>query len=173
VICLRGNHEDMALAAHADDRHMPLWLANGGQATRNSYWRSGGRLPDEHLDWLSRLPLCHDDGERFFVHAGVDLARPLERQSKDDLLWMREPFLTDCDAVDRGRLFVHGHTPVRGGQPEVCQNRINLDTAAVFGGPLTAAMFGEAQVRPLGFLTDRGALWARLRARLGGVSSSC
>lgn len=36
---------------------------------------------------------------------------------------------------------VHGHTPTRGRTPERHSNRVNLDTGAVFGGPLTCGVF--------------------------------
>jgi hypothetical protein len=32
---------------------------------------------------------------------------------------------------------------------------LNLDTAAVFGGPLTAAVFAGDETRPIGFLQAR------------------
>ena len=92
---------------------MPLWLANSGASTLRNYRRTGGRIEDAHLAWLAALPFCHDDGLRFFVHAGIDLTVPLDRQSPEVMLWMREPFLSDCDAVDCGRFIVHGHTPLR------------------------------------------------------------
>ena len=94
----------------------------------------------------------HDDGRRFFVHAGIDPARPLDRQNRHDLLWMREPFLSD--PRDYGRFIVHGHTPIKGGQPDLRVNRVNIDTAAVLGGPLTAAVFDEVQTAPIGFLQE-------------------
>jgi len=146
-----GNHEQMALAAHESDRAVPLWLANSGAITLRSY---GGRIAPAHLDWLRALPLCHDDGLRFFVHAGVDLGRPLDRQAAETMLWIREPFLTDCDFVDCGRFIVHGHTPLATGTPDLRRRRVNLDTAAVIGGPLTAAVFDDTRAEPLGFLTD-------------------
>jgi hypothetical protein len=34
-------------------------------------------------------------------------------------------------------------------------NRLNLDTAAVFGGALTAAVFDDAQTEPLTYLQAR------------------
>jgi serine/threonine protein phosphatase 1 len=155
VVCLMGNHEQMAIAAHDSVRAIPLWLANSGGATLNNYQDSGGRILPEHLEWLRALPLCHDDGLRFFVHAGVDLAIPLDRQAPEAMLWIREPFLTDCDFVDCGRFIVHGHTPQVGGKPDLRRHRVNLDTAAVIGGPLTAAVFDDTRAEPLGFLTDR------------------
>jgi len=50
---------------------------------------------------------------------------------------------------------VHGHTPLAAGKPDLRRRRVNLDTAAVMGGPLTAAVFDDARAEPLGFLTDR------------------
>lgn len=155
VVCLRGNHEQMALMAHASERAMPMWLQNSGAITQRSYWRTGGRISERHLSWLRALPLSHDDGLRFFVHAGVDLTLPLDRQPDDAMLWMREPFLTLSDRVDCGRFVVHGHTPLMTGVPEVCKNRVNLDTAAVIGGPLTAAVFDDTRAEPVAFMTDR------------------
>jgi serine/threonine protein phosphatase 1 len=51
-------------------------------------------------------------------------------------------------------LIVHGHTPLRTGKPDLRRRRLNLDTAAVMGGPLTAAAFDDTQALPLAFLTD-------------------
>jgi serine/threonine protein phosphatase 1 len=64
---------------------------------------------------------------------------------------MREPFLSR--AQDYGRLIVHGHTPQRNGAPDLRPWRLNLDTAAVYGGRLTAAVFETEQRDPIAFLT--------------------
>jgi serine/threonine protein phosphatase 1 len=149
VICLKGNHEQLAIDAHDSDRAVPLWLANSGAITLESY--GSGRISPAHLAWLRALPLCHDDGMRFFVHAGVDLEKPLERQLPEVMLWIREPFFAASDEVDCGRFIVHGHTPRRDGKPELRKHRVNLDTGAVIGGPLTAATFDDAQAPPLRF----------------------
>jgi Calcineurin-like phosphoesterase len=154
LVCLRGNHEQMAIMAHADARAMPLWLANSGATTQRNYPETNGRIADAHLAWPDALPYCHDDGLRFFVHAGIDLSVPLEAQEDEVMLWMREPFLSECDHVDCGRFIVHGHTPLKGGRPDLRKRRLNLDTAAVLGGPLTAAAFDDSRAEPLAFLTD-------------------
>jgi serine/threonine protein phosphatase 1 len=159
VVCLRGNHEQMAIDAHARVRAIPLWLANNALSTLRNY--DGKRISPEHLAWLNALPFCHDDGLRFFVHAGIDLTVPLAAQTPEVMVWMREPFLSKCDAVDCGRFIVHGHTPVPGGSPDLRRRRVNLDTAAVMGGPLTAAVFDDTQPPPLAFLTDRSAAGGR------------
>jgi len=159
IVCLKGNHEQLAIMAHDDARAMPIWQQNSAAATQRSYWRSGGWIAEPHLSWLRALPLCHDDGLRFYVHAGIDLTVPLKEQTAATMLWVREPFLTDCDKVDCGRFIVHGHTPQMSGTPELCRRRVNLDTAAVVGGPLTAAAFDDTRSEPLAFLTDRQVGW--------------
>jgi serine/threonine protein phosphatase 1 len=47
---------------------------------------------------------------------------------------------------------VHGHTPQRDGVPDERQFRTNLDTAAVYGGALTAGVFTREQGRAVAYL---------------------
>ena len=152
VVCLVGNHEDLALAAIDDPGEAEQWIVgNNGDKTLRSYGVTDPRaLPANHVAWMRALLTHHDDGLRFFVHAGIDPSRPLDRQQRDDMLWMREPFLSD--PRDHGRFIVHGHTPQRSGQPDLRANRVNIDTAAVLGGPLTAAIFDDRTAGPIGFL---------------------
>jgi serine/threonine protein phosphatase 1 len=151
VIALKGNHEAMALAVIDDEIEATHWLAQGGLETLRSYQAASVQeLPGAHVDWLRALPTSYDDGRRLFVHAGVDPQRPLNAQRDHDLYWIREPFLSD--RRDYGRLIVHGHTPLNGRKPDQRANRLNLDTGAVFGGPLTAAVFTDDEVNPVVFL---------------------
>ena len=149
AICLMGNHEALALSA-IDDLDTENWILNGGDMTLRSYHLSSAlELPAAHVAWLRSLRLAFDDGLRFFVHAGVNPARPLDRQDRHDFLWIREPFLSD--QCDYGRLIVHGHTPTRTDMPDLRGNRLNIDTGAVYGGPLTAAVFVSEQRNPISF----------------------
>lgn len=152
VLCLRGNHEALAIAAAEEGgRAELLWLINGGDETLRSYGAaSASGLPAAHLAWFRALPLCHDDGQRYFVHAGVDPGLPLARQCERDQLWIREPFLAHRGAF--ARLIVHGHTPLPTGRADLRANRLNIDTGAVYGGPLTAAVFDVARREPVDFL---------------------
>ncbi len=151
VIALKGNHEAIALGVIDGTLPADYWLAQGGTATLRSYGvQSARELPRDHVEWLRSLRLSHDDGRRFFVHAGIDPNKPRDAQDEHDLLWIREPFL--FDRRDYGRLIVHGHTPLKTRAPDLRSNRLNLDTGAVFGGALTAAVFESAETTPTTFL---------------------
>lgn len=151
VMALKGNHEAMVLGVLDGTLPADYWLAQGGAETLQSYGASNaGELPDSHVNWLRTLRLSHNDGLRFFVHAGIDPEKPLDAQRDADLIWIREPFLSD--RRDHGRLIVHGHTPLMTSKPDLRANRLNIDTGAVFGGPLTAAVFGDTEIKPIGFV---------------------
>jgi serine/threonine protein phosphatase 1 len=151
VIALMGNHEAWLLAVLDGEAPERGWLFNGGAQTLLSYGvRAASDLPRDHVEWMRSLRLVYDDERRLFVHAGVNPGKPLDAQDEHDLLWIREPFLSG--GRDYGRLVVHGHTPLETAEPELRNNRLNLDTAAVFGGPLTAAVFDDTQTEPLAYL---------------------
>lgn len=138
VVTLRGNHEALLLAGHgpgAAPNDAWVWLRNGGQQTLRSYGvgQDGTIIPAAHLDFLRGLRSSWRAGGYFFAHAGVRPGVPLDAQADDDLLWIREPFLSS--EADHGAVVVHGHTPRD--TVEVRRNRIGIDTAAVFGGVLT------------------------------------
>jgi serine/threonine protein phosphatase 1 len=69
------------------------------------------------------------------VHAGIRPGVPLAEQSRSDLRWIREPFLTD-DRTEHGFVVVHGHT-IRE-QIDERGNRIGIDTGAYRFNVLTA-----------------------------------
>jgi serine/threonine protein phosphatase 1 len=156
TINLMGNHEHMMLAAlvSSDTETTELWLANGGADSLLSWGvpRSAqprewpNYLPIPHLMFLRDLAVCHEAGGYLFVHAGIRPGIPLERQSRHDLMWIREPFLSS--RLPFGPVVVHGHTPRQ--EPVVRPNRIGIDTGAVMGGSLTCAVLEEDR---LGFIT--------------------
>jgi serine/threonine protein phosphatase 1 len=160
-ICLRGNHETMLLNAtikKRSERDLMNWLANGGEQTLDSYGVNDPRaLPTDHLAWMKALPLKYYDQKRLYVHAGVRPGVSIMDQSEEDLLWIREPFLSSDN--DHGAFVVHGHTPTESGLPDLRSNRLNIDTGACFGGQLTAAIFTSAQLIPSLFCNDTGDFW--------------
>jgi len=155
TINLLGNHDDTMWHALSGDRAAATdWLFAGGRPALESYgidpespresWRE--LVPASHLDFLERLSLQHQEGGYLFVHAGIRPGVPLEQQSREDMLRIRQPFL--YTERDLGAVVVHGHTPVK--DPQVRHNRIAIDTGAVFGGLMTCVVLeGET----IGFLT--------------------
>jgi serine/threonine protein phosphatase 1 len=93
-------------------------------------------LSPEHMKFLAALKTSLFVGRYFLCHAGVRPGVPLERQSEEDLLWIRDEFLSS--RMDFGKVVVHGHTPVE--EPEVLPNRINIDTGAFATGRLTCVV---------------------------------
>jgi serine/threonine protein phosphatase 1 len=90
-------------------------------------------LPERHRHFLEALKVSTTIGDYFFCHAGVRPGVPLDRQDRDDLLTIRDPFLSS--EAEHGKLIVHGHTPSVA--PEIRRNRIGIDTAAYATGSLT------------------------------------
>jgi serine/threonine protein phosphatase 1 len=153
---LEGNHEHAMLDFLVDIRIGPMWLDNGGDATLESYGVPipnpedsadllraqrllAANLPESHRAFLRNLELAHSAGDYFFVHAGVRPGTPLDRQEREDLLWIREPFLRSRAAF--GKIVVHGHSISR--EPELCDNRIGIDTGAFASGHLTCLVLAD------------------------------
>jgi serine/threonine protein phosphatase 1 len=154
VVSLLGNHEQMMLTAllAPDAEAAEHWTRNGGAEALKSYgatpgdpdWRS--HAPAEHLAFLRRLKTLHLDPARrlAFVHAGIDPAT-FPACSDDTRVWTRSPrFMADQGWPDRpeldGLTVVHGHTPTPEFAPVRTARRINVDTGACYGGPLTAVV---------------------------------
>jgi len=141
VVNLMGNHEDMMLTALGKPGIAPHWLANGGDSSleswgvplraRSTEWEAA--VPPRHMAFIRGLPLMHAVGGYLFVHAGLRPDVPLARQSRLDMLWIREPFLSFGGAFSA--VVVHGHTPEN--EPVIRHNRIGIDTGAYRGGVLT------------------------------------
>lgn len=149
LIVLKGNHEEMMLRAiDGEPGLMAAWLRSGGDATFRSFGieppigdedllpatrKIAATVPGEMLDWLRALPLTAKSGDYLFCHAGIRPGIAINRQSRDDLLWIRREFLEDD--TDHGLVIVHGHSVSR--EVEMRHNRIGIDTGAYRTGVLT------------------------------------
>jgi len=148
VVNLLGDHERMLLDALAGDRAAATdWLWAGGREALASWgldpdlpredWETA--LPADHVAWLRNLTLTHREGTYLFVHAGIRPGVPLGQQSRDDLVSMRQPFLST--EQDFGVVVVHGHSSHPAVQ--LMANRIGLDTGAGYGATLTCAVLED------------------------------
>ncbi|MCV6583940.1 MAG: metallophosphoesterase [Marinibacterium sp.] len=180
-IVLRGNHDRMFCNFVADGtvhdhniRSGRSWLHPnlGGVATLASYGvdvdpdapvgsiaaAARAAVPAHHVTFLRDRPLYHVAGDLLFVHAGIRPGVALGHQSEDDMVWIREPFLT----YDRPFpwLVVHGHTALE--RPRHFGNRVDIDGGAGFGRPLLPVVFEGRSCWTLGpaghsrLLPDRG-----------------
>ncbi len=141
VVALKGNHEELFLKylfePHTQEAGM--FIFNGGSATIASYTNANGiiEIPPEHVEFLKSLQYFHQTATHFFVHAGVP-DEPLEELTAEEhghhMLWIRQEFLKS--KFRWSKMIVHGHTPMQ--NVELLKNRINLDTACVYGNKLTA-----------------------------------
>ncbi len=162
AVYLKGNHEALLLDFLADPDSGVTWLMNGGDTTLASYGidideeppggearlsflarRFAEALPPAHRRFLEALAVRHAEGDYLFVHAGVRPGVDLESQDPEDLIWIRYPFLQS--GADFGKVVVHGHTP--GPEPVERDNRIGIDTGAVYGGRLTALVLDGTERR--------------------------
>lgn len=162
TVFLKGNHEEFMLRFLEGDLDAgTVWIANGGAETLLSYgiavqssWpdetelaelqkKFANKTPGTHRSFLNALSLSYVAGDYAFVHAGIRPGVKLAEQSEKDLLWIRDEFLSYSRPHEY--VIVHGHTPVR--KPENMQNRINVDTGAVYGGPLTAVVLAGKERR--------------------------
>jgi len=133
AVFLMGNHEDMLLGGN-----VPHWLSQGGDKTVESY---GGAPSVDHIKWMRTLQISHRVGKWLFVHAGVDPTKSLAEQDREAMLWIRSKFLMHNEPFEDGTVIVHGHSP--NDEPEVEENRINLDTGACYGRALSCAVLSE------------------------------
>ena len=103
-------------------------------------------VPADHRSFLASRPTSFARGEALFVHAGIRPGIAIKDQTEDDLVWIRDPFLGY-----RGNfpwLVVHGHTALDAATHY--GNRVNIDSSAAYGGPLTAVVIEGRAVFVLG-----------------------
>ncbi len=138
LVFLMGNHEQL-FQEYLAGKSKQLFLFNGGLNTLASYPEQGRNIPDAHIEFLSSLLLYYETEEYIFVHAGLREGIPLHQQSIKDLIWIREEFI--LSDYDYGKKVVFGHTPFD--KPLVQDNKIGIDTGAVYGGMLTCLELPE------------------------------
>jgi serine/threonine protein phosphatase 1 len=80
------------------------------------------------------LNLFYETDDYIFVHAGLRDGIPLNQQTEEDLLWIREEFI--YSTYDWNKRIVFGHTALE--TPFVTPGKVGIDTGAVYGNKLTA-----------------------------------
>jgi serine/threonine protein phosphatase 1 len=168
-VVLKGNHDRMFCLFLADPMAQDPGLrpqfsylhpAIGGAETLGSYGvrQAGDRpvakvhadavaaVPAAHRAFLDALPTYLERGPALFVHAGIRPGVELPAQTETDLVWIRAPFLDHPGP--HPWLVVHGHTAIEA--PTHYGHRVNIDSRAAYGGPLTAVVIEDRAVHTLG-----------------------
>lgn len=163
-VLLRGNHDRMmwhylqSPSQNDPFRNDLHWLLKpvGGRATLAGYGVDISesraldaihadalrKVPQRHVDLLANLQNFYRLGACFFCHAGIRPGIALHAQRTDDLVWIRREFLDDTR--DHGALIIHGHTPAE--TVTHAGNRLNVDTGAAYGGPLSCVVIENGAV---------------------------
>jgi serine/threonine protein phosphatase 1 len=147
-VFLKGNHEDMFLAfLGRSGLYGAAFLFNGGEATLRSYGletRTGHSaaelLPPDHLEFLLSLEMHYQHEQFYCVHAGLNPGRSLQEQEVEDMLWIRDEFISNPHPFPFTVLF--GHTPQR----EVLLDlpyKVGLDTGLVYWNQLSCLELGD------------------------------
>jgi serine/threonine protein phosphatase 1 len=173
VRILGGNHEEMFLRSFDELEMFRHFLRHGGRDTALSYGIDRGafvaadleeaqqllrdHVPVEDISFLEGFEDMVTVGDYLFVHAGIDPRVPLDAQRRQDLRWIREPFLSHPDS--HGPVVVHGHTI--SDEPEDCGNRIGIDTGAFMSGRLTALVLEGTTRRYIEAVEDDGRVGIR------------
>lgn len=149
---LRGNHEDRMEAFLADPAYGPGWCDYGGREALESYgvsapfdkhdedgWAAACEAFNAAVDenqrrFLAQQAYSVSIGDYFFAHAGAEPGAPLDEQDPQQLMWVRQSFLSHPDPFER--IVVHGHTPEE--EVKADHRRIGIDTGAYATGVLTA-----------------------------------
>ncbi|HQI01245.1 MAG TPA: metallophosphoesterase family protein [Deltaproteobacteria bacterium] len=148
-IFLRGNHEHMFLEFLEFGANKTMYFANGGMKTVESYLgpeepsrshvKAAQALSEEHRDFYAGLKWYYEDQHYIYVHAGIRPGIPMSGQERQDLIWIRDEFIFSPTGVKKKVIF--GHTPFA--RPLIKDDKIGIDTGAVYGGVLTAVRLPE------------------------------
>ena len=167
AVLIKGNHEVFLINAIDEMLKTDLWRLNIKMSEFLYTWVKsyGGaptfdeieNLPDEKLieirNFLKSLPLYFSSGNYIFVHAGANVRKPIEANTEDETVWMKENF-TWCPGY-KGKVLIFGHTPTwQFGKyikldknvkksakiwfDTINKDKVGIDCGGVFGGRLAA-----------------------------------
>ncbi len=140
---LKGNHELMFQNfLSLSDAQEQVFFHNGGIETITSYEITSGMLPEEavykipplHFKFYAELLGIVETENFIFVHGGIDIEEPLQNQSENNCLWVRENFIEKEHNLNK--IIVFGHTPFRDVIFDL-PYKIGLDTGLVYGNKLS------------------------------------
>jgi calcineurin-like phosphoesterase family protein len=159
VVLIRGNHEEMLLAARENEEALRYWEVCGGVATLTSY-RYGARLQDipaEHWALLEESRDYYETDDCIFTHANYLAELPMNAQPEYQLRWaLLDP--AEAQPHVSGKTVIVGHTEQHNSEVLDLGFVVCLDTACWRHGWLTALEVGSRrlwQASRFGMLRER------------------
>jgi serine/threonine protein phosphatase 1 len=150
LVAVRGNHDIWAREWLETRERDHIWVYNGGEETIHSFTKRNSETLERYRRFFSRqVPYFLDEGNRLYVHAGIDHRSELEDQLEDTLYWSRDLWTQAARSGTMGDPFPEnlyhnifiGHTPTHKYWPEALPvnfgNIWNLDQGAKRSGRLS------------------------------------
>ncbi|MWV44315.1 serine/threonine protein phosphatase [Paenibacillus sp. HJL G12] len=168
VIALKGNHDQrlVDLVRTPDEKIKSKFLEHGGLQTILSYnsEEDKGILEqdihkfiahmqenyEDHVEFLSTLPLYHEDEHHIYVHAGINPAYVhWKEQTEYDFMYIKDEFI--YSPFDLGKKVVFGHTKTVDIHDQAHiwfdQDKIAIDGGCAYGLQLNALIFENGEYR--------------------------
>lgn len=166
AIALRGNHDQrlVDLIRGNDPAVVRKFADHGGPPTLRSYcgfeqlsepYLEAAKVMMEeqyshHLDFLSSLPLFHENNTHIYVHAGL---RPgnhdWKSQSDEDFMYIKDEFYLHPTSVDKPVVFGHTITTKMHKKPDIwfADDKIGIDGGCSLGMQLNALILEDGLYR--------------------------
>jgi len=163
ITYLCGNHEYYMMKFMSNPYLADSWLYWGGEETLESYnvevynkeksriplkliqQKINEKVPESHKEFLRKLKMMEIVGDYVFVHAGLRPHVPIQKQSSEDLLNIREDFYESDYVFEKSVVF--GHTIFK--EPFIGSGKIGIDTGAYNSNILTCLVL---EGKKFGFL---------------------
>lgn len=158
-IMVMGNHDNWLLEWMIDQDEKPnVWVNQGGAATLASYAKHPEEIRKKHYEFLKTISHYYVDGEnRLFVHGGLEIGVPIEKQHPTDIMWNRELVNPGANVPEYKEVFI-GHTstwristiPIQYGNVTCCDqgggwegklSMMNIDTKEVFQSDMVEDLY--------------------------------
>lgn len=147
-VFLRGNHDELMLAAHMDAAQFAPWWRLAGESPLAGYVPGTLRevfdkIAAEH--WHFRSHICgnyFETPEYIFVHGGIRPDLPPGRESRERLLWMT---LSQAEAHHSGKRVICGHSAQSSGEIADLGHTICIDTGITHDGWLSCLDIGSLE----------------------------
>lgn len=154
AIILKGNHEQLLQYAIIDllngkpfGSNVEIFIDCGGVNTYNEIKNLNRAQLVRIYKYIANLLLYYEIDKYIFVHAGVDSLSPINKNSEETLLWIKDDFLANEAYEDKIIIFGHSVTwyeplminnkqKIKIWHDKQYNDKIGIDCGAVFGGKL-------------------------------------